>query len=131
MAFCDNPRCRWHNANGARVVYDRLIHPMRVASLDDPFKPFVPIGEYKRVVVNNHVFRDTITNGYHDPIQRFFCDECRELVFEAFDMIREACKLDRLFLAKSDDPNFLIEAVESAWIRREERRKNAKQVLSI
>ena len=123
MAFCDNPRCRWHNVNGARVVYVKRLKPMRMATLDDPFKPFEPIGECEKIVVNNHEFRDTITNGYHDPIQRFFCDECRELVFEAFNIIREVCEPDDPWGLNPHDPNLFIASVESAWIKREKRRK--------
>ena len=120
MAFCDNPRCRWHDVKGACVEYERPVQPMRVANSCNPDKSF---GEYEKIVVNNHEFRDTITNGYHDPIQRFFCDECRELVFEAFNIIREVCEPDDPWGFKPHDPNLFIASVESAWIKREKKRK--------
>lgn len=106
MAFCDNPKCRWHNCNGELTLIQ-----------------YVENGT--KMKVENNEYADCLTGK---QIRRFFCDDCAELVGKAEKRLRymKNC-YPKAYAGYLNDHgnNLLIHFVQSEWFARESENKKS------
>jgi uncharacterized protein YlaI len=124
MAFCDNPKCRFKDCNGAYVRYIKMGKP-RMFSSNDPIDIHAPLCDRKEIEIKSNLFIDTCTEK---PIKRFFCDECKPLVDAATEKLkywRYASPVAyKQYLIDHGD-NLLLHFVQSEWFAREDPKKKS------
>lgn len=121
MAFCDNPKCRLKNFNGKTVVLPKFNSSARYFKTTET----CVYSEFDTVEIKNHRFIDDCAGN---PIERVFCDECKDLVEKAekrLRYIKNNYKLTYYDYLNDHGDNLLLHFVQSEWFARENANKKS------